>query len=128
MRINITKFDDNSYYSQVGIPTTKREREFLYKYKYSLLDEFGAMDLSKADGRFIQALIMLGYCSRNDDFCPAIPNTVAIILGYYVNGYWRKWAMYRKYIPWLNPVGFHNYTQQEYTEHIQYLDDIMGDV
>lgn len=78
MRINITKFDDNSYYSQVGIPTTRQERN--------------------------------------------------IALGYYITGRWRKWAMLRKHIPWLNPVGFHNWTQEEYSQHLDYLDSLIGDV
>ena len=26
----------------------------------------------------------------------------------------------------INPPGFHNWTQDEYTEHIQYLDDLEG--
>lgn len=112
----------------VGIPTTKRERKFLKELKYDLIDEYGNMELAKAHGRYVQALIMLGYCGRNDDFCLPVPNTVAIALGYYVNGYWRKWTKYRKYIPWLNPVGFHNWTLEEYSEHLDYLDSLMGDV
>lgn len=128
MRINITKIDGNSYYSQVGIPTTRQECKFLKELKYDLIDEYGNMELAKAPGRYVQALIMLGYCGRNDDFCCAVPNTVAIALGYYITGKWRKWAMLRKHIPWLNPVGFHNWTQEEYSEHLGYLDSLMGDV
>lgn len=128
MRIIITKFDGNSYYNQVGIPTTRQERKFLKELKYDLIDEYGSMELTKAPGRYVQALIMLGYCGRNDDFCCAVPNTVAIALGYYITGRWRKWAMLRKHIPWLNPVGFHNWTQEEYSRHLDYLDSLMRDV
>lgn len=31
-------------------------------------------------------------------------------------------------IPWLNPVGFHNWTQEEYSQHLDYLDSLMWDV
>lgn len=126
MRIDVKKYDENCYYTHVGIPTTKQERKFLKELKYDLLDEYGSMELEKAPGRYVQALIMLGYCGRNDDFCMAVPNTVAIVLGYYVNKRWRKWAMLRKYMLGINPPGFHNWTQEEYTEHIQYLDDLEG--
>ena len=128
MRINVKKYDENCYYTHVGIPTTKRERKFLKELKYDLIDEYGSMELAKAPSRYVQALIMLGYCGRNDDFCLPVPNTVAIALGYYVNGYWRKWTKYRKYIPWLNPVGFHNYSVEEYSEHLDWLDSLMWDV
>lgn len=37
----------------------------------------------------------------------------------------RKWAMLRKYILGINPPGFHNWYIEEYTEHIQYLDDLI---
>lgn len=74
MRINITKFDGNSYYSQVGIPTTRQERKFLKELKYDLIDEYGSMELAKA------------------------------------------------------PVGFHNWTQEEYSQHLDYLDSLIGDV
>lgn len=96
--------------------------------KYCFERQSGSMELAKAPGRYVQALIMLGYCGRNDDFCCAVPNTVAIALGYYITGRWRKWAMLRKHIPWLNPVGFHNWTQEEYNEHLDYLDSLIGDV
>lgn len=128
MRINVVKFDGNGFYTYVGIPTTKQERKFLKELKYDLIDEYGSMELAKAPGRYVQALIMLGYCGRNDDFCLAVPNTVAIALGYYVNGRWRKWATLRKYILGINPPGFHNWTQEEYSQHLDYLDSLMGDV
>lgn len=66
MRIDVKKYDENCYYTHVGIPTTK-----------------------------------------------------------YVNKRWRKWAMLRKYMLGINPPGFHNWTQDEYIEHIQYLDDLI---
>lgn len=128
MRIIVKKHDGCEYYSHVAVPTTRQERMFLKQFKYDLLDEFGNMDLTKANGYYVQALIMLGYCGRNDDFCPAIPNEIAIALGYYVNGKWRKWAKLRKRIAWLNPVGFHNWTLEEYSAHLDYLDSLMGDV
>mgnify|MGYP001295873603 FL=1 len=128
MRINVKKYDENCFYTYVGIPTTRQERKFLKELKYDLIDEYGSMELAKAPCRYVQALIMLGYCGRNDDFCCAVPNTVAIALGYYITGKWRKWAMLRKHIPWLNPVGFHNWTQEEYSQHLDYLDSLIGDV
>ena len=48
MRIIVKKHDGCEYYSQVAIPTTRQERMFLKQFKYDLLDEFGAMDLTMA--------------------------------------------------------------------------------
>ena len=41
MRIIVKKHDGCEYYSHVAVPTTKKERMFLYELKYKLLDEFG---------------------------------------------------------------------------------------
>lgn len=129
MRIIVKKHDGCEYYSQVAVPTTKKERMFLYELKYKLLDEFGNMDLTKANGCYAQTLMMLGYCGRNDDFCPAVPNEIAIALGYYLHKDYRKWAKLRnRYRLPFNPPGFHNYSVKEYEEHLDWLDSLMGDV
>lgn len=44
MRINVKKYDENCYYTHVGIPTTKRERKFLKELKYDLIDEYGGLN------------------------------------------------------------------------------------
>lgn len=129
MRIIIKKHEGCEYLSSVAVPTTKQERMFLDTLKYSLLDEYGALDLEKAPNVYRDMLVLLGYCQEYDDFCCIVPpNEIVIALGYYLTGRYRKWAMLRKRIAWLNPVGFHNYSLDEYSEHLDYLDSLMGDV
>lgn len=36
MRIDVKKYDENCYYTHVGIPTTKQEHKFLKELKYEL--------------------------------------------------------------------------------------------
>lgn len=111
MRMIIKKHEGNEFMSSVAVPTTKFEREALYYLKYSLLDEFGCMDLDRISGNYLEKLEYYGmgfyYADRSLSNLATPTNFLVICIALEMKGKYRKLAMLRKKYPqYFDKPGF----------------------